>query len=191
MAKKKQIEERDDDKTFAEPTPDNLPSMQVDNSAEQETPKTGRPTKYTPELADEICSQLSEGKSLRTICNQDNMPDKATVFRWMRIHDVFRDQYAKAKEESADALVEDMHSIADEKPVFIDEKGVEKLDSAGIARNRLRVDTRKWVASKLKPKKYGDKTNVELTGKDGGAVEIDHINHALEDLLGTLEKKLG
>ena len=56
---------------------------------------------------------------------------------------------------------------------------------------RIRVDTRKWLASKLKPKKYGDVNKVELTGKDGGAVEVDHFNAALEDLLVTLEKKLG
>lgn len=192
MAKRKeQIEDRDDSKTFAEPVPKNMPSMQVDESAEEEKNKGGRPTKYSQDLASRICAELAVGKSMRTVLKADGMPVMSTVFKWLSTIPEFTEQYAKAKEESADALVEDMLYIAEEKPVLVDEKGIEKIDSAGVARNRLRVDTRKWVASKLKPKKYGEKTNVELTGKDGGAVEIDHINHALEDLLGTLEKKLG
>lgn len=193
MAKRKnnQLEERDDNKSFAEPVPENLPSAQEDNSPAQSHPKQGRPSIYTQELANTICAELAIGKSLRTVLKEDGMPSMSTVFNWLSSNRKFLEQYEKAKAESADALVEDMLYIAEDKPVFIDEKGVEKIDSAGIARNRLRVDTRKWVASKLKPKKYGDVSKVELTGKDGGAVEIDHINHALEDLLGTLEKKLG
>ena len=193
MARRKnnQSEERDDNKSFAEPVGDNLPSAQEDNSPAQEKPKNGRPTKYSQELASTICAELAIGKSLRTVVKEDGMPSMSTVFNWLSSNKSFLEQYEKAKAESADALVEDMLYIAEEKPILVDEKGVEKIDSAGVARNRLRVDTRKWVASKLKPKKYGDVNKVELTGKDGGAVEIDHINHALEDLLGTLEKKLG
>jgi len=86
------------------------------------------------------------------------MPHKATVFRWLRTHDEFRDQYAKAKEESADALLEDMLYIADD--------GTED-----VQRSRLRVDVRKWAASKLKPKKYGDTSQLQLTGAGGGPIE--------------------
>jgi hypothetical protein len=192
MAKRKpQSEERDDDKTFAEPSLQNMPSTQVDNFAEEEKNKGGRPTKYSQDLANQICAELAIGKSMRTVLKADGMPAMSTVFKWLSTIPEFTEQYEKAKAESADALVEDMLYIAEEKPVLIDEKGVEKIDSAGVARNRLRVDTRKWVASKLKPKKYGEKTNVEVSGKDGGVIEVDHMNHALESLLTTLEKKLG
>jgi len=108
----------------------------------------GRPTTYTQELADEICSQLAEGISLRTVCKPDSLPSKTSVFRWLRTHDEFRDQYARAKENSADALLEDMFHIADDK-------------DEDVQRSRLRVDVRKWAASKLKPKKYGDSTRLE------------------------------
>jgi len=118
----------------------------------------GRPSKYSQELADRICSELAEGISLRAICKPDDMPHKATVFRWLRTHDEFRDQYAKAKEESADALLEDMLYIADD--------GTED-----VQRSRLRVDVRKWAASKLKPKKYGDTSQLQLTGAGGGPIE--------------------
>lgn len=168
---------------------------QVDKDAEEINP-IGRPAIYTPELASKLCSHLSMGKSLRTSCKQEGMPSIMTVYNWLSRHPEFVEQYTRAKEESAEALAEDMLDIADESPTAIetDKDGNvtgTKLDSAGVARNRLRVETRKWVASKLKPKKYGDLAKLELTGRDGGAIEVDHFNAALEDLLVTLEKKLG
>ena len=168
---------------------------QMDKDAEEINP-VGRPSTYSPELASKLCSYLSMGKSLRTACKQEGMPSIMTVYNWLSKHPEFVEQYTRAKEESAEALAEDMLDIADESPTAIetDKDGNvtgTKLDSAGVARNRLRVETRKWVASKLKPKKYGDLAKLELTGKDGGALEVDHFNAALEDLLVTLEKKLG
>lgn len=123
----------------------------------------GRPSDYTPELADKICALLAEGLSLRTVCLADDMPDKSTVFRWLRIHSEFRDQYARAKEESADALVDEMLDIADDGTndwitrTNADGSEYEVVNSEHIQRSKLRVDTRKWTASKLKPKRYGDK----------------------------------
>lgn len=168
---------------------------QLDKDAEEINP-VGRPAIYTPELASKLCSHLSMGKSLRTSCKHEGMPSIMTVYNWLSRHPEFIEQYTRAKEESAEALAEDMLDIADESPIAV-EKDKDgnvvgtKLDSAGVARNRLRVETRKWVASKLKPKKYGDHAKLELTGKDGGSIELDHYNAALEDLLVTLEKKLG
>tara|TARA_R110000850_G_scaffold150588_1_gene273384 strand:+ start:68 stop:514 length:447 start_codon:yes stop_codon:yes gene_type:complete len=122
-----------------------------------------RPSDYTPELGDLICSELADGKSMRAVCLPDEMPDKATVFRWIRTKEGFRDQYARAKEESADALTDEMLDIADDSNLDYtktDEDGA-KLNSENIQRSRLRIDTRKWLASKLKPKKFGDKQYIE------------------------------
>jgi hypothetical protein len=128
--------------------------------------KIGRPTKYSDDLANEICSQLSEGKSLVTVCKPESMPHRVTIFRWFDKHPEFRNKYDAAKDESADYLVEEMVDIADNQtaqPVLVDGiplevggKIVLKSDAAGVAHARLRIDTRKWYASKLKPKKYGD-----------------------------------
>ncbi len=107
-----------------------------------------RPSTYNQELADKICAQLADGMSLRSVCNADDMPCKATVFNWFRAYPDFLDQYTRAKEESADALSDDMLDIADDK-------------DGDPQRDRLRIDTRKWLASKLKPKKYGEKVDVE------------------------------
>lgn len=140
----------------------------------------GRPSDYTQELADRICAQLAEGISLRTVCKQEDMPDKASVFRWLRIHQDFCDQYAKAKEESADALVEEIMDIADDgsndwMEVHEEDNAGYRVNGEAIQRSRLRVDTRKWVASKLKAKKYGDKLAV------GGADDMPPLTIQIVD----------
>ena len=120
----------------------------------------GRPTKYSLELTDIICERLADGESLRAICRADDMPAAASVFKWLRENEIFSEQYAIAKEESADALVEDMLDIADNEAsqeLVVDGVKRRVKDGASVAHARLRVDTRKWAASKLKPKKYGDR----------------------------------
>lgn len=137
----------------------------------------GRPSDFTKEIGDAICAQLAEGISLRTVCLAEDMPSKTSVFRWLREHEEFRDQYARAKEEAADAFVEEMIDISDDGS----NDWMEQLDDEGktkgwrengeaIVRSRLRVDTRKWIASKLKAKKYGDK--LELGGPGGGPIQV-------------------
>ena len=110
-------------------------------------PRTGRPSKYSEELADAICTRLAQGESMRSVCRDEDMPVMQTMWRWIREKAEFSEQYARAKQESADAIIEDILDIADE--------------GEDVARDRLRIDARKWVASKLKPKKYGDTTKLE------------------------------
>lgn len=122
----------------------------------------GRPTDYNQDLADRICEQLADGKSLRTVCLSDDMPDKASVFRWLRTHKEFCDQYTRAKEESADAMTDEMLDIADDGANdWMEDNGTVSYNGDHVQRARLRIDTRKWIASKLKPKKYGDKVTHE------------------------------
>jgi hypothetical protein len=129
--------------------------------------KIGRPSIFTPELAARICAELACGRSLRSVCKANDMPDIATVFRWLQDKPEFRDQYEKAKHESADALVEEMLDIADDGTndwmEFHDKDGESagwKLNGEHVQRSRLRVDVRKWAASKLKPKKYGERVDM-------------------------------
>lgn len=123
----------------------------------------GRPSEYSQERADLICEQLALGKSLRTICAADEMPSIATIFNWIRRYPEFLEQYTRAKEESADALTDEMVDIADDK-------------TGDPQRDRLRVETRKWIAAKLKPKRYGDKVDLTHSAPDGGPVGVEfHI----------------
>lgn len=131
----------------------------------------GRPTKYTKSLAANICAQLALGYSLRTVCREDNMPSLATIFNWLRNKPEFLDQYEKAKQESTDAMAEDILDIADNGTNDYIEREKEDgsstvvLNSENIQRSRLRVDTRKWLMSKMKPKKYGEKLDVSSLGE--------------------------
>lgn len=136
--------------------------------------ETGRPSSYTEKIALIICERLSDGESLRSICRDPEMPAKTTVFKWLLDIDGFSNQYARAKEESAESHADDMLDIADEthNDHYIDENGNTKVNNEAIQRSRLRVDTRKWIASKLKPKKYGERIQNEITGANGGPVEI-------------------
>ena len=74
----------------------------------------GRPTLYTPELGDKLCALIALGSSLRTICRDDDMPDASTVYRWLRLHNDFRDNYEKARADQADALADEILEIADD-----------------------------------------------------------------------------
>lgn len=112
----------------------------------------GRPTKYTEELASEICKQIMEGKSLRQICESKEMPDRSTVHDWLARDETFAVQYARARDTQADTLADDIVAISD--------TATDK-DSAAAA--KVRVDARKWVAAKLKPKRYGDKLDLDQT----------------------------
>ncbi len=131
--------------------------------------KTGRPSLYTEALAAKICERLAEGETLRSICRDPAMPDKATVLRWLadKKKADFREQYVYAREMQADALFDEALEIADDASGdwSTDKDGKKVLDHENIQRSRLRVDTRKWAAGKMAPKKYGDK--LDLGGSIG------------------------
>jgi hypothetical protein len=115
-----------------------------------------RPSEYSQETADAICERLINGESLRTICKDEDMPAISTVFRWLSLDKAFSEQYARARDEQADTIADEILAIAD---------GAEDAQKA-----RLQVDVRKWYAGKLRPKKYGEKVTQEVSGPDGGPI---------------------
>lgn len=125
------------------------------------TNKIGRPSRLTKELLEKIILQVVEGKSLKNICEKENMPNIATVFRWLsegrksnsdEILKNFCDKYAHAREIQQDVLVEEMLDIA------------RKANSKNFQASRLLIDTLKWRAGKLAPKVYGEKEMLEVAG---------------------------
>lgn len=128
----------------------------------------GRPTTYTQELADSICEQLAMGISMRSIAKDPAFPAMSSMFKWLREHKDFSEQYARAKQESADAMAEDILDISDDGTNDYMETDDGKLQYNGdsVQRAKLRVDTRKWLMAKMKPKKYGDKIDMTTNGKD-------------------------
>lgn len=142
--------------------------------------KMGRPSVFTEAVAKTICEKLCSGKSLRTICDGDDMPGQTTVFRWLASNDEFRKQYAHAREVQADTLADETLDIADDgRNDWMEKLGKEgeavgwQVNGEAVARSRLRVDQRKWYASKLAPKKYGEK--LAIGGADDlPAIKQDH-----------------
>lgn len=138
----------------------------------KKTPKkNGRPSKYTDKLADKICQMIAQGQSVRSICAKKDMISMQTFFRWLRENDKFREQYAHACEERSYMHAEDIIEIADNAT----NDYMEKLEGDGyifnsenVQRSRLRIDTRKWLMSKLNPKVYGDKLDMTTNGNDIG-----------------------
>jgi hypothetical protein len=112
----------------------------------------GRPSSYSDELAEEICEAIASGGALYKMVEKlDHWPDERTIYRWLEKNDAFRQKYARARERQADRRNEEIVVIADE------------AKDANIA--RLQVDARKWQASKLAPKKYGDRVELEHSGE--------------------------
>ncbi len=124
----------------------------------------GRPTKYTKELADKLCHELSLGKSMRTVCASDDMPDMSSVFAWLRKNDKFLKQYERSKDEGADALNEEILILGDRAIEHAEEADV-KASNAVVSAYKLKADNLKWYMSKVKPKKYGDKLDVTSGNK--------------------------
>jgi hypothetical protein len=94
------------------------------------------------------------------------MPAQSTVFKWLSENSKFSEQYAHAREAQADTLADELIDISDDssRDTYKDSDGIERVDHDHINRSRLRVDTRKWIASKLKPKKYGEKIDAQVAG---------------------------
>lgn len=135
----------------------------------------GRPSSYTAEKAELICERIANGESLSRICKTDEMPSTTTVFKWLGENKPFLDSYARAREAQADALADEILDIADDgenDKILIETDGetITKIDYDHIQRSKLRVDTRKWIAGKLKPKKYGDFSRLEHSGPNGSPI---------------------
>ncbi len=104
--------------------------------------------------------------------------------RWLgdETYKAFRDQYTGARELQAETMADDILDIADDGRNDWMEKRNGDGEAIGwqengeaLKRSALRIEARKWLAGKLKPKKYGDRTQMELSGPDGGPVKITRI----------------
>lgn len=145
--------------------------------------KRGRPSSYTDEIAQEICSRLGAGESLKAICKDEHMPDESTVRMWaIEDRHGFYPRYAHAREVQAERWADEIITIADaaERDVKdYDENGNPIVDHEVVARAKLRVDTRKWVLSKILPKKYGESTTIK--GDKDNPLTIQALAIALDE----------
>lgn len=133
---------------------------------------------FSGALFDGILARIASGESLNKICSEPDMPVRKSFYEWVANDEVLRDRYTHAMSVRADFLFDELIDIADTPQIGVKTK----IDDTGkseetrgdmIEHRRLRVDARKWYLSKLAPKKYGDKVNLEHTGPDGGAVKVE------------------
>lgn len=117
----------------------------------------GRPSDYTPEIAETICEWLAGGQSLRAFCRKDNTPDISTITRWIVRNDKFRVQYMQAREAAgfahADGIIETVELVRDG-----------EIDGQT---GRAMMDGLKWAAERMAPKTHSQKTQTDLTSSDG------------------------
>jgi hypothetical protein len=134
------------------------------------TKKRGRPSSYSQANADLICKRMSEGESLLQICKDKNTPfNQAMVFRWLEKECLFRESYARARESLLEHWAQEIISLPD------------NANPADANLIRIQVDARKWVLSKLLPKKYGDRIVVDQTVEITDKSPKDSV---LEDIAG-------
>ena len=144
----------------------------------------GRPTTYTKERGDQICELISEGRTTLAVSRMLGMK-RHTIIKWARKYPDFGAMYAQARqhlyEHWADEILDDAENETRDnvsrrviKTGYSQKLGdynetIEQItsDNTAVQRDRLKVDSKKWLLSKLLPKEYGDKIETQLTGKDG------------------------
>ena len=123
---------------------------------------------------DAICARVSECHFLQDIAADCDV-SRGSLVKWLG-SEANANLYACAREAQADKMAEDILSIADDgkRDTYLDAEGNTRTDQDVIARSRLRVDARKWLAAKMAPKKYGDKIAI------GGADDLPAIQQVTQ-----------
>lgn len=134
-------------------------------------PRIGAPAfAWTAAIEDEIFKRISDGESLKGICDDDWLPSRETVRKRLIDDDAFAGRYARAREVQADTIFEEILEIADDaRNDWMKKDGGTFLDTEHVQRSKLRIEARKWMAGKLRPKVYGEK--LELGGQVGVVIE--------------------
>lgn len=142
----------------------------------------GMTTTYTPQKADEICARIAEGEPLRQICRDEHMPGWVTVYRWMEADEGFAKRIAQARKLGFDAIAEEALEIANTpvEGVETEDDGVRQRVKRGdmLGHRKLQVETRLKLLAKWSPAKYGDRASLELTGAEGGPVQVTEADRA-------------
>lgn len=125
----------------------------------------GRPSIFSAELSTTVLVRLAEGRSLRSVCADEDMPSLTTVMKWLREDDAFAQHYAGAREARAEVMFEELDEVS--------EDAASADNAVTVAGLRLKADNIKWKLARMSPKKYGDKLAV------GGADDMPAIAHNL------------
>ncbi len=146
------------------------------------TGRGGAVSIFTVALFTTICDRISHGESLRSVCRDPAMPSKSTVLRWLREKPELRDRYVQARDDLMEYWASDILEIADDGTLDLvpglNKYGDEVMvpNHANVQRDRLRIDSRKWLLSRLKPQVYGDHLAVDVSGEVAVKVDIGSLS---------------
>ncbi len=137
---------------------------------------------WTADIEDEIFDRIAKGQAVRSICKDDWLPSERTFYKRLADDAEFTQRYVRGREAQADAIFEECLIIADsQEGDVIKVDGVDQVNHDAIARAKLRIDTRKWMAGKLRPKVYGDRSIVEGPGENGEHLVTQIVLAAADD----------
>ena len=160
-------------------------SEDVNDPQQKPRKKIGRPSKYTPELAAEICERLSNGEPLRQICRDSHMPAWTAIYAWAAADANLSERIAQAREQGADAIAEEALEILDSPPEYVLTKQGEAVDSGYVTWQRNRAEMRLKLLAKWHPKKYGDRQII--SGDKDNPLEVKADITVFETILQNLE----
>ena len=127
-------------------------------------PGAGRPTIYSDTVANQIVTRMINGESMVSICRDENMPGRSTVYEWLDVNPDFRARCARAREGLADYLVDQIEQMAND----TDEENYQSM--------KVKISTAQWRAMKMAPRIYGERSRTEITGADGGPVAFAAVD---------------
>ena len=135
------------------------------------------PPKGNPDWAEDWKEQFilrisADGRSLRSVVEDGDIPGHTYLYGEFERDTAFAEQYARASNERADGIFDEILEIADK-------------TSSDPQDRRVKIDARKWVLGKMRPKKYGEKVQNEHTSPDGSMspVSDDKLARSIAFLL--------
>lgn len=139
----------------------------------RDTSKYGFGAKKRKAIQEKILERLMKGEHLTAICRDSEMPSLETVYRWLRTNAEFAERYSFSREVAAQVMCDEIIEIADDSgDDWIDGWDGRKLNRDAIERSKIKIDARKWTLATTMPHKFGNRTNIEVSGKDGGAITM-------------------
>lgn len=176
--------------------PQRIPRSQTaDREPESQAPAGPRPKRYTAELGEAICERMAGGETATEICRDPSMPAYPVLKRWERDNVDFARRYDIARRQCCEYHTDEIIEISDDATndyvARLDAKGRPRVvfDREAFERSRLRVDSRKWIASKILRHVYGDKSEVDVRTPDGLSVTVEERNGLIDAIVKLVSPK--
>jgi hypothetical protein len=145
------------------PIDDDSPEVQYDFLIAEDK-KLGRPTKYCPNIADNILKRIAKGETLYKIA-KDLPVSRTAVYYWLQTNPTFSDRYTRARALQATAWADEIYDISEGVNPDGTPRDTREFGHVTVQRDKLRIGTRQWLMAKARPDLYGDKVEVEHKGE--------------------------